>query len=150
MSPHRQRHRPIFPRQTPIGDFLKMSLPIVQKQSCSTPDRIDEQIEIAVPVHVRQHCPGGELSRATDTGLIGDVLKPPIAPVPIQAVAVFQTAEIQITPAVSVHIPGGHSRPVHPDLVGGGGRIAEMVGKGYARHASGKTSKANPTRFWQL
>src|SRR5205807_1008966 len=52
-------------------------VPVVDEQRHATPQRADEQVQVAVAVHVGQHRSRGVTPRQRDARLGGDVLEPP-------------------------------------------------------------------------
>src|SRR5437867_1730583 len=104
---------------------------------------VDEQIQVTVPVHVREGCPGGELIRArrlTDLHFF----EMPIAQIAIEPVGPLQTAKVDVRPAVSVHITDRHAGAVVRHGIRQISIASKRVGE---RYSSSTWSHQCETRF---
>jgi hypothetical protein len=61
----------------------KMGVSVIQKESRSYSNAVDEQIEVSVAIHIRQGGPGGELATTIHSGRGGDVLESAMAGITI-------------------------------------------------------------------
>src|SRR5438128_2409510 len=71
----------------------------------------DQEIQIAVSVHVRKGGPGRELSRARSFSQV-HFFEAPVAKIPVESIAALQIAEIDIRPAIAIYIADRHSGAV--------------------------------------
>src|SRR5205823_15064068 len=72
--------------------------------------------------------------RTGHAGLFSDVLKLPVAQIPIKDIAVVEAAEIQVHQTITVHIPRGNARAVQVNLIGHIAFHSEVIGKEDSRH----------------
>ena len=73
-----------------------MALAIIDKNVRSLPQRIDDQVQIAVAVDVSENRAGRVQGRAVHSGSNRNVLEIPIAKIVVEHVRTFQSAEIKI------------------------------------------------------
>jgi hypothetical protein len=94
-----------------------MAAAIIQKTSRADAKAVNQKIKVAVAVQVNQHGSGRELSGAGHTRCLGNILELPSAQVAEELVRVLRAAEINVAPAVAVHVPQGDPGTVLQDLV---------------------------------
>ena len=116
----------------PARGFGETSLAVIEEQARAAADAIDQQIEVAVAVHVGKGGAGGGLIGAGHTGGGGNIGKVPIAQVAIERVGRVQAAEIQVREAVAIDVAGSDAGPVQKNLVGERSLLAEVIGEGDA------------------
>src|SRR4029434_597900 len=88
-----------------------------------------QQVQPSVAVHI---CKDGASIVATvplQSGLFGDIRKPPASEIPEQVVPSIQAGEEKVRPAVVVEIACGHSGPVQENPIGGGSLLGDRVRK---------------------
>src|SRR2546426_10585148 len=91
------RSRRCRPRQPGVLHFGPSAFSIIEKEPGSSGNTVDEQIEVAVSIYIREGCPGRELVRA---GRVTDIhfFKTPIAQIAIEPVRSLQAAKIDVLP----------------------------------------------------
>ena len=109
--------------------FAKAPFPVVEKDVRAVADGVDDQVEIPVPVEVRESCPRRGQSGASDPGFRRDLLEPPVAQVPVKRVRAIQRAEVKVTPAIAIDVTRGDARPVQQNLISQGTRLRQNIGE---------------------
>jgi len=84
-------------------------VPVVQEQRHTAAQCADEQVQVAVAVHVGEHGARGVAPREGDASPSGDVLEAPASQVLVQDVRAFVARQVDVWPAVAVHIAQGHA-----------------------------------------
>src|SRR5438874_7275628 len=108
-----------------------MTLAVVHENPGTASHRIDQQVQIAVSVDVGEDGARRILASATDSGGVRDIFKLAVAEIAEKFVVVaVETAQIDITQAVAVHITERNPRTVQQILVGDRSCIGNKVGKG--------------------
>src|SRR6185369_6918528 len=127
-----------------------MAFAVVEKEPRPSPDSIDEQVQIAVAVHVDQHCAGGKLPLTTNPGpgLVSHVLKAPVAQVAVKHIMIFQTAQIDVTETVAIDIAQGKTRSIESNLILGSSGIAQDVCEVNGCFAGRHKGKARLASAW--
>ena len=110
----------------------------------SSAHRVHDQIQVAIAIQIGKGGSGGVQARTSHTGLVGDVLKLPIAQIPKQRIGTIQPTEVKIHQTVAVHIPRRHAGTVQVNLVGDVTFNGEVVGKG---NSCGRGRQLDETRF---
>ena len=77
-----------------MRDFGKMSLAIVQKQTGAAAERIDQQIQIAIPIDIREDGASRILICTRHARRWGDVFEFPIAQITIEDIGPVEPAKI--------------------------------------------------------
>src|ERR1041384_6409472 len=90
---------------------------------------IDDEIEVAIPVHIGESSACGVEVRAGDPGAFRDLLESPMAEIAIEAIRSVEAAEVKITPAIAIDVAGGDARAVEEDLIGQMALFGEDVGE---------------------
>ena len=85
---------------------------------CSAPQRIDDQVQIAIAVDVREYRAGRVQGRAGHSGSSRNVLEFPTAKITVEHIRPIQSAEVKIAQTIAVHVPGSHTRAVEKHRVG--------------------------------
>jgi hypothetical protein len=116
---------------------------VVLEHSSAAPERVHEEIQVAVAIDIGKGRPGRVLSLAGHTGGMGDVLEAPVAQIAVKRVARIETAEVEIAPAIAIDIPGGDAGATEEVAVGDGAFVAEQVGEGDAGGDDGDGRKAD-------
>ena len=146
----RQRHRHAARARgeaglrRPLGEH---PVPVVDEQRHATPQRADEQVQVAVAVHVGQHRSRGVTPRQRDARLGGDVLEPPATQVAVQNVRALVAREIDVGKAVPVHVAQGHAAALRqvavPERAVEGDRVGEVdAGLGWGKLGEPRTATA--------
>src|SRR5438445_36027 len=96
-----------------------MTLAVVLENPGATSHRIDQKVQITVPVNVGEDSARRILASAPDTGGVRDILKFPVTQISVHPVVVaVETAKVNITQAVAIHVPERNSGAVQQILVG--------------------------------
>src|SRR5437667_692697 len=107
-----------------------MSIAAVLENSSAASHRVDQKVQIAIPVNVGQDGACRNLAAATNAGRVRDIFKLPVAEIAVEFVAAaVEATKIDITEAVAIHIPQGNTRAVQQILVGDRSLIGNEVGK---------------------
>ena len=114
---HRQRHASPSGIETQRR-FGEMPFAVIEKETRSTADRVDYQVQVAVPVKVGKRGSGRVQIRTSHTGGFSNIKKLPVAQISVQRAWAAQVAEKQIDQTVPIHIPRRHSGTIQQHLVG--------------------------------
>src|SRR6266513_6288701 len=107
-----------------------MTLAVVYENPGAASHRIDQQVQITVSVDVGEDSARRILASATDAGGVRDIFKVPVAEIAEEFVVVaVETAQIDITQAVAVHITERNPRTVQQILVGDRSLIGDEIRK---------------------
>ena len=106
-----------------------MAFAIIEKKPGAAANRVDQQIQVAIAVHIREDAPGGKLSGAGHASRVCDVLEFPVAKVSIEFVAAFQTAKVEIASSIAVNIAASDTGTVESNLIRGGAGVGENIGE---------------------
>jgi len=130
-----QRHRggPQALGEAVAGGLGEASFAVVQEQPGAEAEPVHQQVEVAVAIHVGHDGPGAGLTRAGGSPGVGLALEPPAAAVQVQGIGALEAREVQVAPAVSIHIAQGHAGSVLEDAVVGHGRLVDGVRESHAR-----------------
>ena len=82
------------------------------KSAFGPPQEGDEQIEIAVAVHVAERRAGARHTRRTDPRPSRDVFELPVTEVFEKPVVAVEAAQIEVAQSVAVHVTGGDARSI--------------------------------------
>src|SRR5436309_2968533 len=104
-----------------------MSATIVKKQPGAAANRIHEQVQVAVAIHVGEHRPRGELVGTSDACLCRNIFKLPIPEIAIEYIRPFKAAEINIAPAVPIDVAKGETGAIFQHAVLRRGRVGKMI-----------------------
>ena len=115
---------------------------VVAEGAGAAAQAVDQQVEVAVAVEVGQGAAGGILAGAADASPGRDVLEAPVSEVPVQGVVTLQAAEVQVHPAVAVHVAQGDAGTELQQAVARDGGLGEMVGEPDAGEAGGQEFEA--------
>ena len=85
------------------------AVPVVHEQRHAAAQRADQQIEVAVPVHVGEHGAHGVPSGHRDAGPCRDVLEAPIAQVLVEGVRALVAREVDVGEPVAVDVAQSHA-----------------------------------------
>ena len=102
---------------------------VIQEETGAHTNSVDQQVQVAVAIHVRERGAGGKLSGTCHAGTGSNVGEPPSAKIPVEGVVAFQTAEIDITQSVAIHVTERDPGAVEADLVFGSLGIAQHIGE---------------------
>src|SRR5207237_7539853 len=91
-----------------------------------------DPVQRATTVEIDEDCARGVEVRATHARLFGYIFEFPIAEIAIQSIATLQPAKVEVAPAISIDIPGGHSRSAGQNLASQRALLGEEVGKEHA------------------
>jgi hypothetical protein len=120
-----------------------MHLAVVTKNSRSATERIDQQIQVTIPINVGQNSARRVLIPATDAGGIRDILKFPIPKIAVELVAPsVQAAKINITQAVTVHVSGCHPGSAEESSIPQQVFVVEQIGEKNSRVCAIEQRKA--------
>ncbi len=119
-----------------------MALAIIQKTARPNTQPIDQQIEVAISIQVSEHRAGGELSGTSDTRWVGNILEFPSSEIAKQFVRVFCAAQINVAPAVAIHVPQGDPGAVFEDLVVEREDFRKLIGKSESGGAGIESSES--------
>src|SRR5437016_6845850 len=90
-------------RESAVLHFGPPALSIIQEEPRSSRNSVDEQVQVAVPIHIRERSAGRELVRASRVADI-HFFEPPVAQIAVESIPSLQSTKVDILPAVSVHI----------------------------------------------
>ena len=125
----RARHPPARVEQPRVGRLRETPLAVVQEHGSRALDRGEDEIVVVVSVHVDERGAGRKAVPGGDAALDGRLPKPPVPEIDVEGVGTFQAREVEVRPAVPVHVPGGHSGAVPAHLVLDEARVRERVGE---------------------
>src|SRR6266404_5092554 len=91
------------------SDVLKFSVAEILEQIISHPDRSDKEIRQAIIVYVSEGSGNADLVLQTHSRRGGDVFELPAPQIPPKLIAPKLIDEINVEPAVAVHISNGHA-----------------------------------------
>jgi hypothetical protein len=123
---------------------------VIDEKVGASSQRINEQVQIPVAIDIDERRAGSIEVRATNTCLVSDILEFPIAQVAKKPVSALESAEVEITQAVPIHIPRSDARTAGKDLAAQASFFGECVGKkdsGRFRRQQGKTIFSCTGRF---
>ena len=108
----------------------------------SQPERVYDQIEIAVPVHIRKRRARRMPPCPADARRGGHVFKLPVAEISIKGVRPGDRAEVNIAPAVAIEIAQRNAGALHEIVVLHDQPVVENVHETDARLRAGQLSEA--------
>jgi hypothetical protein len=131
------------------GAQSKGSLPVIDQNAHPIVMGVEDQIGPAIPGHI-----GGGYTRhitaerfqSLREGLVGDVLKAPLAPVAPQRGTAPGGSKEHIQPSIPIHISQSDPRPVEQQLVGKVSCSRNRVGEGDASSGGFEAQETHPTR----
>jgi hypothetical protein len=97
--------------------FRKMAFAVVEVNFGADSDNIDDQIEIAIAIDIRQGRSTATAGRSRQTCVCSDVFKFPIAEISIENVAPVDAAEKNIAPSIAIGVAKRDTRTVQEYLV---------------------------------
>ena len=112
-----------------LHQISKLAFAIVHKIGVRAAIRGHVKVEVSVAVEVHEGGAHGRQMFAVDAGLIRDVLKLEVAEISVKRVAAFDVAEIEVGPAVAIHVTHGDPRATHQVLILAGAFEGERVGE---------------------
>jgi hypothetical protein len=128
--------------KTATGRLVEMALTVIQEKTGAGANPVNQQVEITVAIDVGENRPRGILAKASDSRLLSDVLEPPSTQIPVEPVAAFESAEIEVTPAISIHVATRDTRTIQADLIFSSFGVAKDVGEVYASRRRRQECKA--------
>ncbi len=90
---------------------------VVEEQAVGAAQGGEQQVEVAVAVDVGEHGAGGEALGGGHAAGGGGLGEAPGALVEVEGVGALDAGEVEVGPAVGVHIPNRHPRAVHQEPV---------------------------------
>src|SRR3974377_1249992 len=127
-----------------------MALAVVKENVRPTSQGVYAQVQSAVPINIYQ-CGARTIEvRAGNSCAFGNIFEFPVSQVAVEVIAAFQPAEIEVAPAVTVHITGRNARAAGEDLTGQQALFRNGIGEEDARlwgHNEGDPIIARPNRL---
>ena len=133
-------------RGGPVGE---VALAVVQEELHRTAERADEEVEVAVAVHVRHHRAGAGEAVGGETAFLRHVAEAQAAEIAIEARGLLHRGEEEVGIAIAVHVAdrragadeqvaiGERVLVVHAVLVGEPGAVGAQLGEAGARTGRG-------------
>ena len=90
----------------------EMARPVVHVECVGSSERVDQEVEVSVSVHIREHGARREAVLRRDSRLLGDVLEAPAAQVPVEPVRPIHPCKIEVDATVTVRVPRRDAGPV--------------------------------------
>ena len=91
------------------GMLGEHAVPVVEKERHALAEGADEQVEVAVAVHIGEHGSRRVPPRQGDAGPGRDVLEAPVTEVLVQGVRALVARQVDVGESVSIHVADGHS-----------------------------------------
>ena len=88
------------------------ALALVEEEPRAVAERVDDQVEVAVAVQIGEGGARRGQTRRSDASPASDVLEPPVSPVAVEGVRAGQVAEVQVAPAVAIHVASASPAPL--------------------------------------
>ena len=124
------------------GDIGKMTVAVIQKAGIRPAHRCDQQIQIAVSIHVGKDRACGSLIRAGHAGGFRHICELPVSQIFVERIRSVQIAQINVAKTVAVVIPQRHARTVHQVGVGHGPFLGKRVCEVYCTDLRPQETKA--------
>ncbi len=121
---------------------------IVEENVRACANGIDDEVEVAVAIEIDESGASAVDMGEGDAGLSGDVFKFPVAEIAVEHVVSAHAAEIEIAPAIAIHVAGGDAGAVKQDLVCEMAFDREQVGKVDTRSWRREQRKARFSVGW--
>src|SRR6266404_2088054 len=102
-----------------------MTFTVVEEGTCAAPNGIDEQVQVAIAIEVRQHSAGRVLVWASDAGRLRDILEFPIPKISIEHIGTLDSTKINVTPPVAIDITERDTGTIFEDAVFGHGFVGK-------------------------
>jgi len=84
---------------------------------------------MAIAIDVSEYRPGRELPGAAYSGLVGDILEMPTSQIPIETIAAFHAAKIEVAPTIAIDVTGGHTGSSEAELASGAAFPRQHISK---------------------
>jgi hypothetical protein len=129
-----------------------MPVTVIQEKPRAGPNAVDQEVECAVPVHIRKRGPRREIAGKIQAGRGGYIREPPPPKVFEERHMPFKGAHKNVAQTVPVNISQGHARSIEADLVIRGVLVTQSVGELDARFSrihqreAGMALRWNPQR----
>src|SRR5438876_8172918 len=126
----RHRHAAGFRAQPGLlGCLVKMASAIVEKAARAAANRIDQQVQVAVAVNIREYGASRGLAFTSDAGSGRDILELPFAEIAEEPVVSFDRAKIEIAQPVAVDVSGRHAGAIEENVVRQGMFFGKVIGE---------------------
>src|SRR4051812_22314087 len=102
-----------------------MPFAVVEEETSSTSERINDQIQITVAIHIRERRARRALAGAADSSFTRDIDELPIAEVSIKRIGMFERAKVEVDRPIAVDVPRRDPGAVQKDLIGQSTLIGE-------------------------
>src|SRR6266571_5147382 len=109
-------HGSVLTAEPAVDQLGEHAVSVIQEETGAHTNSVDQQVQVAVAIHVRERGAGGKLSGTCHAGTGSNVGEPPSAKIPVEGVVAFQTAEIDITQSVAIHVTERDPGAVEADL----------------------------------